>query len=220
MPLLATILLAAGAGASFPPAGEYRYAASMGGQSIGGWSVSVKEQAGGAQVDETSTATIAGMQMSATASLSLGSDLAPVSYTGSYRVGAQSPNVSVTLTPSSATVIAAMSSEPRRLSLAANTRHFVVIEPGLLAGLFVLPAQLGAWRESSVTWITPATGQGQPLVVGSAANASRPSGVPSQDSVLSVDQPIALTIWYDPATLVPDEVIVPSQGAVLTRIRS
>jgi hypothetical protein len=217
--LLATILLAA-VTANFPAAGDYRYAASLAGQNIGSWSVSVKAQPGGAQIDETSSAFVVGMQMSATAALTLGSDLAPVNYTGSYRMGAQAPNVSVTLTPSTATVVGAMSSEPRRIALSANTKHFVVVEPGLLAGLFALPAQLAAWKESSVTWITPATAQAQPLVVGGAAPASRPSGVPAQDTVLSVDQPIALTIWYDPATLIPDEIVVPSQNAVLTRIRS
>ncbi len=158
--------------------------------------------------------------MSATASLALGPDLAPVSYSGSYRMGGQSPTVSVTLTPSSATVIGAMSNVPRQLPLAAKTRHFVIIEPGLLAGLFVLPAQLAAWKESSLTWITPATAQGQELVVGSASAAARPSGLPSADVVLSVDQPIALTVWYDPSTFVPDQIIVPSQSAVLTRVRS
>lgn len=192
----------------------------MAGQNIGSWSVNVKTQPGGAQVDETSSAFVVGMQMSATAALTLGSDLAPVSYTGSYRMGGQAPNVSVTLTPSAATVVGAMSSEPRRIALSPNTKHFVVVEPGLLAGLFVLPAQLAAWKESSVTWITPASAQAQPLVAGGAAPASRPAGVPAQDTVLSVDEPIALTIWYDPATLVPDEIDVPSQNAVLTRIRS
>jgi hypothetical protein len=205
--------------ANFPAAGNYRYSASLAGQNIGSWSVSVKAQPGGAQIDETSSAFVVGMQMSATAALTLGSDLAPLSYTGSYRMGAQAPNVSVTLTPSSATVVGAMSTEPRRIALSANTTHFVVVEPGLLAGLFALPAQLAAWKESSVTWITPATAQAQPLVAGGTP-ASRPSGVPAQDTLLSVDQPIALTIWYDPATLVPDEIVVPSQNAVLTRIRS
>lgn len=217
--MLATIVLAA-ATANFPPAGDYRYAASLAGQNIGRWSVSVKAQPGGMEIDETSSAFVVGMQMSATAALTLGSDLAPVNYTGSYRMGTQAPNVSVTLTPSSATVVGAMSSEPRRIVLSANTKHFVVVEPGLLAGLFALPAQLAAWKESSVTWITPATAQAQALVAGSAAPASRPSGVPAQDTLLSVDQPIALTIWYDPATLVPDAIVVPSQNAVLTRIRS
>ncbi len=38
--------------------------------------------------------------------------------------------------------------------------------------------------------------------------------------LLSIDRPLAVTIWYDPATLVPDQIAVPSQNAVLTRERS
>jgi hypothetical protein len=221
IPFLATLLLAAVTGASsFPAAGEYRYSASLAGQNIGGWSVSVQDRDGGTQIDETSSASFAGMQMTANASLALGADLAPIRYTGSYRMGSQSPNVSVTLTPSSATAIGAMNDVPQRVTLAANTRHFVVIEPGLLAGLFALPAQLAAWKESSVTWITPASAQGQALTVGSAISAAPPSGVPPQDAMLSVDRPIVVTIWYDPETLVPDQIVVPSQNAVLTRQRS
>ncbi|MGA8575639.1 MAG: hypothetical protein WB609_08165 [Candidatus Cybelea sp.] len=215
------MLLAAVAGASpFPAAGEYRYSASMAGQNIGGWSISVRDRDGGMQIDETSSASFAGMQMSATASLALGADLAPVSYIGNYRMAGQNPSVSVTLTSSAATVAGAMTTAPQRVALAANTRHFVVVEPGLLAGIFALPAQLAAWKESSVTWITPATAQNQALTVNSALPAQRPPAVPAQDAVLSVQRPIVVTIWYDPATFVPDQIVVPSQNAVLTRVRS
>lgn len=172
------------------------------------------------QIDEDSSASFAGMQMKANAILALGADLAPLSYTGSYKMAGQSPNVSVVLTPSSATATGATAAAPQRVTLAANTRHFVVIEPGLLAGLFALPAQLATWKESSVTWITPATAAAATLTVNAIATASRPAGVPAQDAVLSVDRPVAATMWYDPATFVPDAIVVPSQNAVLTRERS
>src|SRR5580700_3405707 len=218
--LLATMLLAALAGTTpFPAAGEYRYSASMAGQNIGGWSISVRDQNGGMQIDETSSASFAGMQMSANASLALGSDLAPMSYTGNYRMAGQNPSVSVTLTPSAATVAGAMTTAPQRVALAANTRHFVVVEPGLLAGLFALPAQLAAWKDPSVTCITPATAQAQSLGTNAVSPSARPAGVDAGDAVLSIDHPIALTIWYDPGTFVPDEIVVPSQNAVVTRVR-
>ena len=218
--MLPTILLAvAAASPSFPAPGTYRYTAVLGGQRIGEWSVSVKGDESGTQIDESSSASFAGVQVAATASLALGPDLAPTRYAGSYRTGGQSPTVSVALTPTSATIVGGFGGSSRTLALVPNTRHFVVIEPALLAGLFALPAQLQAWGDSPVTWIAPITGQEKSIAKDSENPAGRPSSVPAQDVALAVRGEIPVTIWYDPATLVPDEVIVPSQNAVLTRER-
>jgi hypothetical protein len=217
--LPAILLAAAAAGAVFPAPGTYRYSASLGAQRIGEWTASVKSSGENTEIDESSSASFAGMQLGARASLVLGPDLAPTKYGGSYRISGQNASVSVTLTPASAAIVGAQASQPQQVTLAASTRHFVVIEPGLLAGLFALPAQLAAWKETAVTWITPATAQAQLLTIGAAADSVRPPGVPPLDVVISTASPIAATIWYDPATLVPDQVIVPSQNAVLTRER-
>lgn len=217
--MFSCLFLAAVTALPFPSAGAYHYAASMGGQAIGSWSVTVAGDPSRAEIDENSSAAVLGMQVSATAALTLGPDLAPVKYSGSYRTPTQNPNVSVDLTADSATAVGALTPQPQQLSLVAGSRHFVVIEPGLLAGLFALPAQLGAWKESTVTWITPATAQAQALTVNGAPSNSRPSDVPAADAVLAIDHPIAVTIWYDPTTLVPDEMSVPSQNAILRRVR-
>jgi hypothetical protein len=193
--------------AAFPPSGTYNYDAALNGSPVGRWSVAVKSGQNGSEVDETSTALV------------LDVNLAPASYAGHYRTPGQSPNVSVSLTPQSATVAGAFNAQPQQVALQNETRHFVVIEPGLLAGLFVLPAQLAAWKEQSVTWITPTTAQVHVLEVAVASPPPRPNAVPAGDNVLSIAQPIAVTIWYDPSTLVPDEIEVPSQAAVLTRVR-
>lgn len=219
--MLAALLLAAvAANAAFPAAGTYAYAASLNGQSIGKWTVTVKPGAGGGtELDENSSALVMGMQLAAQAALVLGSDLSPTRYDGHYHTPNQNPSVSVSLTPTTATVVGILSNQPQQLSLDASTRHFVVIEPGLLAGLFALPAQLGTWKDPAVTWITPTSGQAQLLSTGSASSESRPSGVGPQDVVLSITAPVSVTIWYDPATLVPDQIAVPSQSAVLTRLK-
>lgn len=218
--MLNVLLVAAlGAGTVFPAAGTYRYDAAMNGQSIGAWSVTVSGDANAAEVDEDSTASVMGMQLSAKATLLLGSDLAPTKYDGSYHTPGQNPVVSVSLTPTQATVSGAFSNGPQQFPLDPNTRHFVVIEPGLLAGLFVLPAQLNLWKDSNVTWITPATAQAQSLAT-SAQTVARPADVPARDALLSIERPVALTMWYDPSTMIPDEIVVPSQNAVLKRQRS
>lgn len=219
MLLLPALLLAATASPTFPAPGTYRYAATLGAQRIGEWSATVQGRAGDMRVNENSSAMFAGMQLAATASLLLSPDLAPITYEGSYRVPGQNPTVTVSVTGGTATVSGTLTSQTQRVDLLPNTQHFVVVEPGLLAGLFVLPAQLNAWKESSVTWITPTSAQAQLLTTNPNATAPRPAGVPAKDVLLSIERPLIVTIWYDPATLVPDEVIVPSQSATLTRER-
>ncbi len=218
--MLPAMLLAVVASAAFPAPGTYRYSATLGGQRLGEWSVSVKASDRGTEIDENSTAAFAGMAVAATASLMLGPDFAPTRYDGSYRMAGQTPTVSVTLTPSSATVVGGIGGSTRTLALEPNTRHFVVIEPALLAGLFALPAQLRAWSDGAVTWIAPIPGQEQTITTDSASPAPRPPAAPQQDVALSMQGQIPVTIWYDPVTLVPDVVVVPSQNAILTRERS
>jgi hypothetical protein len=216
--MLAAMVLAAAA--SFPPAGTYRYAASMAGQSIGTWTVNVvaDAQQQSTEIDENSSALVMGLQLAATGSLVLGPDLAPTTYNGTYRTPTQTLGVHADLASDSATVTGAMTKTPQHVALAPNTHHFVVIEPGLLSGLFALPAQLNAWKEPMVTWISPAVAQAQPVSTSSAA-PTRPAQVPAQDGVIAIDRPIAVTIWYDAATFVPDRINVPSENAVLTRVR-
>jgi hypothetical protein len=219
-PMLAAMLLAAMNATAFPAPATYRYTGSMGGEKIGSWAISVTQNdAMGPVLAETSSASIFGMPLSATASLILGPDFAPTKYDGSYKTPNENPTVSVALTPTSATVVSTLANQPRQIALGANTHHFVVIEPGLMAGLFALPAQLGAWKDSSVTWITPTTAQAESLTT-TPSTPPRPAGIAAQDAAIAIDAPIAVTIWYDPNTLVPDEIIVPSQNAVLTRVRS
>ncbi len=219
MLLPALLLAAVAANPTFPAPATYRYAATLGGQPIGEWTATVQNRSGQNEVDENSSAMFAGMQLAATASLVLGADLGPLRYEGSYRTPGQNPTVTVTVTGGSATVSGTLMNAPQRVGLLPNTQHFVVVEPGLLAGLFVLPAQLNAWKESAVTWLTPTSAQAQLLTSNPNASMPRPRGVPASDALLSIERPIAVTIWYDPTTLVPDEVIVPSQNATLRRER-
>ena len=214
------LVFAALASTAFPPSATYRYTGALGGQQIGSWSVTVTGNAQAEQLKETSSASIYGMPLAATATLVLGPDFAPSSYSGSYRTPSQTPTVSVTMSPNAATVVGALSSQPRTIALDRDTRHFVIIEPGLLAGLFALPAQLNAWKDATVTWITPVTAQAESLSINSSPAIARPAAIPAGDALLAVARPMAVTIWYDPSTLVPDEIEVPSQNAVLKRERS
>ncbi|MGC9991935.1 MAG: hypothetical protein ABSD52_06015 [Candidatus Cybelea sp.] len=212
-------MLAGATTLGFPPPGAYNYTASMSGQPIGQWNVTVKRSDSATEIDENSWATVMGMTLSAKAMLALGLDLSPTSYTGNYRAAGQNVAVTVALTPASATITGTQSSSAHAVALVPDTHHFVVIEPGLLAGLFALPAQLALWNESTVTWLSPVTGSAQPLMKSAAAATARPSGVPAQDVELSLTGQTPATIWYDANSFIPDRIEIPSQNAVLTRVR-
>lgn len=223
--LASLILAAATASASFPAAGIYRYSATLNGQPAGRWTLNVKAGPDGTEIDEDSVAIFMGMQMTAKAVLVLGPDFSPVKYSGNYRAAGLNPIVTVAATQKGATVTSSQAPPAKKLGLVPNTRHLVIIDPGLAAGLFVLPAQLAAWREDSVTWVTPISAEAASLAMQSDAPSAPPDGVPPNDVALSMvgtasTGSIPVTIWYDPLTMVPDQIVAPSQNAVLTRERS
>ena len=204
---------------TFPAAGVYNYTASMSGQPIGQWNVSVKRSDSTTEIDENSWASVMGMTLSAKATLALGPDLSPTSYTGNYRAAGQNVAVTVALTGASATITGTQSGAARTVALLPDTHHFVVIEPGLLAGLFALPAELAAWNDLTVTWLSPVTGTAQPLARAATAADVRPAGIPAQDMELALTGQTPATIWYDAASFIPDRIEIPSQHAILTRVR-
>lgn len=206
------------AAVAFASPATYTYSASLAGQPVGQWTIGVKNDAGQTVLDEKSSANFGGMALGATATLTLDPNLAPVRYDGRYSAPGQSINVTVAVASNGATVTSPLATTSGPLQLAPGTTHFAIVEPGLLAGLFALPAQLNAWKESRVTWISPTSASSQFLSVGTAATPARPAGVPANDAVLSIDRPIAVTVWYDPSSFVPDRIDVPSNKAVLTRV--
>jgi hypothetical protein len=219
--MMTLTLAALAAGTSFLTPGTYQYTALLNGQPAATSKITVTRTGNATDIDEDSAGSLAGMRLSGKATLVLGADLAPMQYNGNYESAAQKATVTVALTPTSATIAgSAATGGSQLLALSANTRHFVVIEPGLLAGLFALPAQLESWKDPAVTAIAPMSGHAEALSTDPASAAARPTDVPAQDAVLSFGGQFPFTIWYDPTTFVPDEVIVPMQHVVITRARA
>lgn len=212
--MIATLIAAL----AFAAPTTYTYSASLAGQPVGQWTVAVKSDAGHTVLDEKSSASLGGLSLGATATLTLDPSLAPVRYDGRYNAPGQTVDVTVAVASDGATVTSPLATTSGPLQLAPGTTHFAIVEPGLLAGLFALPAQIGAWKDSRVTWITPTSASSQVLTIGAATGATRPTGVPANDVLLSIASPIAATIWYDPSTFVPDRIDVPSEKAVLVRV--
>jgi hypothetical protein len=205
-----------------PAPGTYSYNASLNGASAGSSKIVVTRDAGGAvTISETASGSVQGVDFSGTASYALNADLNPASYAGKYQIAGQSPTAGVTFGQNTATVNGPMNpgGHAQTFGLLGGTSHFAVVEPGLVAGLFALPAQMHVWNGASLTVIAPVYGRDQALAPVSDTSPARPAGVPAGDASLSFGGNLPFTIWYDPTTLVTDEIDVPSQHASVTRVR-
>jgi hypothetical protein len=216
--MLATALvLAAGA---YLPNGTYAYVCAQYGRVNEQSSIAVEHRRAGIVVREKTSGSFGEIRSLATDSLVLGGNLEPARYDGVYRVRGRTLRVGVVLTSRLAR-ISDFSPGGRTVSigLAPQTRHFVVIEPGLMAGLFALPAQLNAWREATVTTVAPNLARAERTFTISRAMLPRPDDVPAADLALTVAGRVAFTIWYDPITFVVDKMVIPERHAVVTRLR-
>jgi hypothetical protein len=210
------MLLAAMASTPAIAPGTYTYNATVAGKVVGTSTVTVKAGPP-VEIDEQASAGTGAAASTANATLTLGPDLAPTAYSGNYVTGGTPISVSATLTPTTATV------GSQQFSLTGAAKHFAVVEFGLTAGLFALPAQMQAWNDGSALVVAPAMaamGGTMAIVPDNSLAGPRPATVPAQDVALAIGGPVPITIWYDPATYVPDRIDVPSQNAVVSRVRS
>jgi hypothetical protein len=214
------VIASLSAGTPFLTPGTYAYSATLSGAPAGSSNLTVLRDGQSTRIQEKASGTVNGLSVSATAQLTVGPDLTPQIYDGTYQSNGARTVVTVSLSSSAATVISTGSGgQPATFALSGDTRHFVVIEFGLVAGLFALPAQMEAWKDTPVLAIAPSYGRGENLAVDTGAKPARPSGVPAQDESVSFRAKLPFTIWYDPTTFVPDEIDVPSESVVVTRVR-
>ncbi len=219
--MLAAIFLAAlsSAAPALAP-GTYTYTGTYQGVQSGTSTLTVRSSGSTTTIEEKASGTINAMQVAGTVTLNLGADLVPTVYNGSYDSGALHSVVTVTVTPTAATLVGTNTGGTQlQFPLKAPARHLIVIEPGLMAGLFGLPAEMQAWNYDPILAVAPSLGKSENYALDTAAKPQRPDGVPAQDTPMTFGGPLSFTIWYDPATYVPDAVIVPSQDAVVTRVR-
>lgn len=219
--MLAAIFLAAlsnGVPALTP--GTYTYTATYQGAQNGTSTLVVRRTGDTITIQENASATVNDVPVAGTVTLTLGADLVPTVYNGSYDSGALHSVVTVTIAKTSATLVGTSTGgAPTAFPLKPPARHLVVIEPGLMAGLFALPAQMQAWQYDPILAVAPSISKGQIFELDTTAKPQRPDGVPAQDAEITFGGSLSFTLWYDPATYVLDGVVVPSQDAVVTRVR-
>ena len=197
--------------------GTYHYVSSIGGQPTGTSTIIITRTATSTQIREQDSATIAGQQATASATLGLGSDLAPLTYTASYQGAGQSAATTANVTGATASLTGPAG--PQTVALLAPATHFVVIDGALLTGFLALPAQMQTWNNAPVLALAPIYGRSIALSTDASTATKRPANLPAADVNVSLGGPYPFTIWYDPATFVTDEIDVPSQSIVVTRAR-
>jgi hypothetical protein len=196
--------------------GSYTYKALLSGANVGTSTVQVKSTGGLTEIDERATGSYQGESGSGTAKLMLDATLAPTVYqaTGSF---AGSPTKDGATMQGSTANVTTPRGQTTAIPLLASTKHFVVIDLGTISGFIPLAAQMKAWGDTPALAVVPSFGRSLTIVPSDPTPAARPSTVPAADAKISFTGQAPFTIWYNPATYVPDEIDVTAQGLQVIR---
>jgi len=201
-----------------PPDGTYSYSSLLNGTSIGKTAITVThDPSGTVTLSESGAGTMNGQSGTIADTLTLDANLAPAQYSSVASIG-DSKNIKSNVA-FSGTQATQSGDVTKKYDLVADAKHFVLMDVGPFSGFFALPAQMQAWNRTPVVAVVPMYAQGIPLIVDSTLKPVRPASVPSADVPMSFNTMMAITLWYDPATLVVDEVDVPAQGVTVKRVR-
>lgn len=214
---LALLVAAAAPAVRIPADGTYTYAGAHAGQTFGHTRVTVSHDANVVTIAEDGSGAVGGTAGTATATLTLAiADLSPTSYVSKLAQGDDVTQSNVAFSGNTATLTGG--GDPQTFTLADGTTHFALADGALLSGFVALPAQLAAWNGSPATLLIPIYEQAIPLTISTAPEA-RPANVPAKDLSITASVPVDVTEWYDPVTLIPDEIDVPSLALTITRDR-
>jgi hypothetical protein len=209
-------LILAAVVATTPADGTYTYAMSLNGAQVETTAVTVKHDPSGKLVlSESGTGNMNGRSGEVSDTLTLDQTLAPLGYSANASIAdSRSMQSSLAFKGGQAMQTGDVT---KTYQLAPDAKHFVVLDFGPFAGYFALPAQMQAWNDQPVFAIVPMYAQGVPIAVDKSLTPERPKNVPAGDVQISVKSPLQFTLWYDPNTLVVDEMDVPTEGVLVTR---
>jgi hypothetical protein len=199
-----------------PPDGTYHYALTLAGETLGKNSITVsRDAAGNVVLSETGSGNMNGQTGSVQDTFTLDSALAPSFYQSVASV-ADSRNMHTTLT-FSGNQAKQSGDVTKTYTLTHDAKHFVMLDFVSFAGFFALPAQMQAWSNPPVCAIVPMYARLASITVDPSMKPDRPTTVPAGDVQISVAKPVQFTLWYDPKTLVVDELDAPTEGFTVKR---
>ena len=210
------LTLAAVTAVAAPADGTYKYVSTMNGSEIARTTIALKHTAQGVQLTENGAGSMNGQSGSVEDTFTLDERLAPSSYVADASV-ADSRNMKSTIAFSGSQAKQG-GDVTKTYALGGASKHFVLMDVGPFSGFFMIPAQMRAWKNASVTAIVPNFGHSFVLAPDAALKPDRPAGLPASDQAYSFSSMVQLTLWYDPRTLLVDEVDVPTQGLVVRRL--
>ena len=212
------LALTVGASGAATPAispGTYTYAASANGAQVGTSVITVTSDGSNTTIAEKGSGSVQGQSGTAADTLTLGADLAPSAYQVTGTVGTQSIKGSASFANKTATVNGL--SGTKSFDLLGSTKHFIVIDLGVIAGFVALPAQMASWNNAPVLAVIPSYGTSFTIAPDQSLAPARPASVPAADASLAFGGQIPFTIWYNPSNYVTDEIDVPAQNLTVTR---
>lgn len=212
----------ANAAAAAPADGAYKYTVSRAGSGVGSSTVTVKRAATSIAIHEVET--FAGVTETVDESLDVG-DLSPTGYVSTFPVTSD-VNVTARVTFFSGGAHFTVDTVPGSTDFRVEhgTTRLVVVDGALATGFLFLPAQMHAQGLNAFTLYAPSAAETFYCTL-NAATPPRPAGIPAPDVFVTVDgvAPSGNTefvVWYDPTSLIVDEVDVPTQQVTIARVRS
>jgi hypothetical protein len=202
-----------------PPDGTYAFTLTQNGQKFGDSSVTVKHDAVSLSVHEVESRTSIASPYVVDESVDPIA-LTPTSYTATFPI-----NASVVVTghlafdPGGATFTVDGTSGSTDFRLEQGTTREVVLDGALISGFLLLPSQVKAQGLTSFTVVAPTGTQSVVAQVDPSAQPARPADVPASDTSLAISGNVNFVEWYDPQTMIVDEIDVPAQQVVINRTK-
>ena len=206
-----------------PTPGSYAFVVSRAGEKSGDSSITVKNASGGLTVHETET--FPGITDVVDETLD-GNDLMPASYVSSFPL---TSDVGVTIRLSfyagGARETVDGTSGATDFKVETGTQRMVVLDGVMMTGFLFLPAQIKALSLTRFTTLAPSRADTYDCRTDMGPTPDRPAGIPASDVSLTVDGTspagtVEFSEWYDPATMIVDEVDVPGEQVTIARVRS
>ena len=201
-------------GAPAPADGVYNYTITQAGGEIGKSAVTIKRSDIGLTVHETET--LQGSYSFIVDEILDSLTLAPKAYVGSYSRSGDSSVARAAFDRGGATVTIDGVPGAAPLPTPSGVKDMYVVEGSLVSGFALLPAQLHSSKATQFSQIVPRQVLQIPGRVEPHPGATRPSGVPATDALLSVSSTVNFDAWYDPGTFVLHALSVPSQQVLIS----
>jgi hypothetical protein len=206
-----------------PPDGSYAYAIFQNGAKIGSTSVTVTRSAGAVTSHESETITGGDGALTVDQTLDPAS-LSPTSYvTTPCRLNAQvAVTARLTFDSNGADETVDGTAGATHFPFESGTSHLYLLDGAFMTGFLFLPAQTKAQSLTSFTGLAACSAVSLAYTVGGSAG-DRPQSVPAADAGLAFstkmnNTPVAFVEWYDPQSMVVDEVDVAAEHVTITRL--